>query len=115
VPAQFAFVVQPATHVWFAVQMGRAVPQSLFARHATQVAVVVSHTAPPAAPMQSVLAAHSTHCWVVGSQTAPLALCAQSVAVTQPTQAPVAVSQIGVRPPAAQLAPPSTSHAAWQV
>jgi hypothetical protein len=61
-PAQLAFVVQPGTHVCVAVQMGRAAPQSEFAKQATQALVAVSHTVPPAVPLQSALSAHSTHC-----------------------------------------------------
>src|SRR5580704_165293 len=92
--------------------MGRAAGQSVFARQATQVSDAVSQTAPIGLPLQSVLVAHWAHCWVVGSQTG--ALIGQSVAVTQPTHAPVAWSQMGVRPPAAH-SPASATHDAWHV
>jgi len=78
------------------------------------VSDAVSQTAPFALPLQSALVAHSAHCWVVGSQTGSLA--GQSVPVTQPTHAPVAVSQVGVLPPAAHVVPPASAvHDAWHV
>jgi hypothetical protein len=113
--AHAMLVVHPAMQVWNAAShTGRAVGQSVFASHWTQVAVAVSQTAPSGLPLQSASAPHWTHCCVVGSHTARPAVFLQSSAVTQPTHAPVVVSQTDVRPP--HIAPPaSASHEAWHV
>ncbi len=91
---------------------GAAVPQSALERHATQVPRPTRQRGAFAG--QSLFTRHSMHCCVVASQIVPLP-CAlgpvQSVAVMQPTHAPVAVSQIGARPPHEPL----FVHGGWQV
>jgi hypothetical protein len=113
-PAHSISVVQPWMQTWRPVShTGRAVGQSVLARHATHVSVLVSHTAPAALPLQSAFAAHSAHCCVVGSQTGVRGLPLQSSAVMHPTHAKLVGSQMGVRP--VQVRPASGSHAARHV
>jgi hypothetical protein len=101
--------VQPARHInvrWS--QTGAAVPQSEFARHATQVPNATLQRGEAAG--QSVLALHWTHRCDVGLHI--LAVAGQSLAVRHPTQAPVAMSH---RVPRPHGAPPSPVQAAWHV
>ncbi len=120
VSGQSALVMQPATHRWFAPQMGvPAAVQSLFWRQATQVPFAVSQNA--VAPVHAVLsvAVHSMQVWVVALQIllfgfAPAPAAGQTPGIVpvapgmQPTHAPVVVSQTLFAPP--RQAPPSTAQ-----
>jgi hypothetical protein len=108
-PEQSELFTQPARHInvrWS--QTGAAVPQSEFARHATQAPNATLQRGEAAG--QSVFALHWTHRCEVGLQI--LAVAGQSLAVTHPTQAPVAMSQ---RVPRPHGAPPSPVQDAWHV
>jgi hypothetical protein len=102
-------LVHPLRHTnSFGSQIGAAVPQSEFDRHATHRLLPRKHRG-VLAP-QSAFEAHWMHCCVVVSQMRADA--GQSAAVLQPTHAPVLVSQIDCRPPP----PPHDAlvvHAAW--
>jgi len=103
VPPQFALLVHPSRQVksW-GLQIGRAVPQSLFERHSTQLWSPRKQRG--AAAPQSELARQPTQRSVVVSQSGRF-VPAQSVLALQPMQSPVAVSQMS-SPPPPQLALP---------
>jgi hypothetical protein len=85
------FAVHFAWQRCVAVAQIWSMPQSVFARHCTQVLLVVSHT--PRPTPQSGVVKHCTHVFVVVSQTPPAAAAMQSPDLRHWTQRPDVVSQ----------------------